>query len=136
MIFGDKATDFIIRRKAATYALCDNWAKELENQAKMNAPWKDRTAHARQAIHGDVKASNNEYTISLSHGVEYGGMLEEGTAAHIIKPTNKKALYWKGAKHPVKLVHHPGTQPRAIIGPTMDKNRKRIIDTVINLWSE
>ena len=31
------------------------------------------------------------------------------TRPHIIRPTNKKALFWPGAGHPVKAVHHPGS---------------------------
>ena len=37
---------------------------------------------------------------------EYGGK----TRPHDIYPRNKKALYWAGASHPVKVVHHPGSQ--------------------------
>ncbi len=32
-----------------------------------------------------------------------------GTAPHDIYPVNASALYWPGALHPVKHVHHPGT---------------------------
>lgn len=136
MSFSDRSIDFINRKNAQMYALCDDWAKELENQAKIKAPWKDRTGHARQSLHGDMEASNSKYRISLSHGVEYGAFLEEGTAPHIIRPVNKKALYWRGAEHPVKLVHHPGTQPKAIVGPTMKENKYRIRDTVLKLWGD
>lgn len=31
-----------------------------------------------------------------------------GTPPHMIYPVNAKALYWKGAAHPVPFVHHPG----------------------------
>lgn len=31
------------------------------------------------------------------------------TAASVIRPKNKKALYWPGARHPVKSVNHPGS---------------------------
>ncbi len=41
---------------------------------------------------------------------KYGIFVHEGTAAHVITPVNKKALYWKGARHPVRVVHHPGTK--------------------------
>jgi phage virion morphogenesis protein len=36
---------------------------------------------------------------------QFGGK----TAPHVIKPKNKKALFWPGAKHPVKSVKHPGS---------------------------
>ena len=32
------------------------------------------------------------------------------TAPHKIVPKNKKALFWPGAKHPVKSVNHPGSK--------------------------
>ncbi|WP_373845320.1 hypothetical protein [Clostridium sp.] len=142
MAFSDNVFDFINRTNAMMHSFCDNWARELENQAKMNAPWKDsppwkdRSSHARQSLHGDVKVENKEYTISLSHGVEYGGVLEDGSKPHIIKPKNKKYLYWKGADHPVKLVHHPGTKKYATVGPTMEKNKYKIRDTAIKLWED
>lgn len=36
---------------------------------------------------------------------QFGGK----TSPHVIKPKNKKALFWPGAKHPVKSVKHPGS---------------------------
>lgn len=36
--------------------------------------------------------------------------LSMGTAPHVIRPVEKRALWWPTARHPVKLVHHPGTQ--------------------------
>lgn len=33
----------------------------------------------------------------------------KGTPPHVIRPKIKKALYWVGARHPVRRVHHPGT---------------------------
>lgn len=40
----------------------------------------------------------------------YGLYIEQGTPPHIIEPKNKKALFWKGAAHPVRRVNHPGTR--------------------------
>lgn len=40
--------------------------------------------------------------------VRYAIFVHEGTKPHIILPVNKKALYWKGAAHPVRKVNHPG----------------------------
>lgn len=33
-----------------------------------------------------------------------------GTRPHLILPRDKKALFWPGAAHPVRVVHHPGTK--------------------------
>lgn len=138
-----KVIDYLDRKKADMYALCDNWDNNLVNEAKINAPWKDITPHARQAIHGGVEVVNSDYTIYLSHGVEYGTYLEEGTGLYgpkksliEIRPKNKKALYWKGASHPVKKVMSKGMKPRPIIEPTLKANKERIRNTVIDYWSD
>ena len=41
----------------------------------------------------------------------YARFVEFGTAPHVIRPKNARALYWPGAEHPVRLVNHPGTKP-------------------------
>ena len=47
--------------------------------------------------------------------VPYAIHLERGTQPHIILPRQKKALWWKGAAHPVRIVHHPGTRPYNVL---------------------
>lgn len=42
--------------------------------------------------------------------VRYAIFVHEGTRPHDIYPVIKRALFWKGAAHPVKVVHHPGTR--------------------------
>ena len=57
-----------------------------------------------------------------SFGVKYALPVELGTRPHLIRPRSKKALYWKGAEHPVKVVHHPGTRGKPYLRPAADKN--------------
>ncbi len=133
---GFRVIDYIQRKSAGMYALCVNWSETLRDETKANAKWKDRTGHARQAIHGEVEVQNNEYTIYTSHGVQYGEYLENGTPPHIIRPKNKKALYWKGVAHPVKQVNHPGTKGFNTIENTMLENKERIKNTIIDYWSD
>lgn len=45
----------------------------------------------------------------------YAPFVHEGTRPHLIKPKHKKALSWKGAKHPVKRVKHPGIKPNPFL---------------------
>nr|BDD46413.1 hypothetical protein 2 [Bacillales bacterium] len=134
MRLAEDARDHIERKKAGFYALLDNWANNLEGYAKQHASWVDRTGHARQGIHGGVERSKNQFHLFLSHGVEYGRFLEEGTPPHEIRPKNKKALYCPGAKHPVKKVNHPGSKAHPIIGPTIDTHLPRIRKTVKEYW--
>jgi hypothetical protein len=51
----------------------------------------------------------------IGSAVKYAGYLERGTRPHVIRPRQKKALFWKGAEHPVRLVHHPGTRPYHVL---------------------
>lgn len=51
----------------------------------------------------------------IGSAVPYAGFIEQGTLAHEIRPVNKKALYWKGAPHPVRVVHHPGTRAYRVL---------------------
>jgi len=55
-----------------------------------------------------------------SFQVNYALYVHEGTRPHIIRPRTKKALFWKGAAHPVKLVHHPGTKPNRFLSEAAD----------------
>lgn len=69
-----------------------------------NTPTK--TGALRSSIHGiTVGLESRLYTDS-----PIAGILEDGAAPHSIFPVSKKALYWKGAAHPVAWVNHPGVK--------------------------
>lgn len=51
-------------------------AEDMENWAKANAPWQDRTGDARERLHATVEETGPIGTIVLSHGVDYGLWLE------------------------------------------------------------
>ena len=46
---------------------------------------------------------------------EYAQWVNDGTDPYTITPTSKKALYWEGADHPVRVVHHPGIKARHFV---------------------
>lgn len=50
-----------------------------------------------------------------------------GTKAHIIRPKRKKALSWPGGKHPVKMVHHPGTKAQGFTKRVQSKAAARVL---------
>lgn len=59
----------------------------------------------------------------------YGKYVEFGTAPHIIRPKDKKALKWgkgKNAKF-AKVVRHPGSRPKPFIRPTIHQQLGQII---------
>lgn len=66
----ESATDKAIRVYAEQGAL------QLQNFARENRKWTDRTGHARQRLHGYVGDIPEGYRITLAHGVDYGLWLE------------------------------------------------------------
>jgi hypothetical protein len=52
--------------------------------------------------------------VATSGGVNYAVVQEYGCGPFTIKPIIKKALWWKGAEHPVSEVHHPGLKARKV----------------------
>jgi hypothetical protein len=48
--------------------------------------------------------------VEIGPHTNYAWWVATGTDPHIIFPSKKKALFWKGAKHPVAYVEHPGTK--------------------------
>lgn len=66
----DDKTDIALRMFAETQVL------SLQNDAKQNAQWTDRTGHARQRLKGTSGKILNGYRLTLSHGVDYGMWLE------------------------------------------------------------
>lgn len=57
-----------------TYA--EQGALQLQNFARDNRKWTDRTGQARQRLHGYVGDIPEGYRITLAHGVDYGLWLE------------------------------------------------------------
>ncbi|MEW6540573.1 MAG: hypothetical protein AB1402_03010 [Bacillota bacterium] len=107
MVFGDGALKHIERQKAATVMLMQTWAGAMESHAKQRAKWRDRTGHARQALHAGVEQpDDNKVVLSLGHGVEYGIWLE---------------------------IAHGGKN--AIILPTLDVHLVAVKKTLNDLWS-
>jgi hypothetical protein len=73
-------------------ALGEYYAKKVEAEAKVDAPWTDRTGHARQGLFGEAVMENTELKVRLAHSMDYGMWLEvcnDGKYA-ILESTIKK----------------------------------------------
>lgn len=93
------------RMRAANITLAQNWAAQLEGQARDNAPWVDRTGNARIGLQGKVALDGDDVIIALAHSMEYGVWLE---------------------------LCNDGRY--AILGPTMDANVADIKASYEELW--
>lgn len=96
----------LIRKARQAIALAIKYtATEVWGNIRKEAP----VDHGRLA--GSFQLDQvDDLTYRIWSGVEYALAVHEGTKPHVIEPKNKKALYWDGAKHPVRRVMHPGTQ--------------------------
>jgi hypothetical protein len=71
---------------------------------KTTVPW--RTGFLAQTFQAQLTTGMLRWFPTAS----YASFVEFGTKPHIIEPRDARALYWPGADHPVRLVHHPGTK--------------------------
>jgi hypothetical protein len=63
----------------AIFATAKYYDGRMEAHAKQKAPWKDRTANARNGLHAEaVREAIGRYAIILAHAVLYGLYLELG----------------------------------------------------------
>ena len=99
----------------------------IESKAKLNITNNGsvKTGHLRRGIATDV--GNMEVTVHTSN-IKYARGVEEGTRPHTIRAKNKKALYWKGAKHPVKSVRHPGSRAKPFLIPAFEKEKDQFLE--------
>jgi len=54
----------------------DTGKQKLEDQARKDAPWTDRTGDARKRLNSYTEPRPNAVRIYLAHGVDYGVWLE------------------------------------------------------------
>ncbi len=87
---------------------------------------KEATPTKTTALRGSIRASFSRLTATITPNKKYAIYVHEGTRPHIIRPRLKKALYWKGARHPVRKVMHPGTKGVPFMEIGAEKSVKQI----------
>lgn len=105
---------------------------------------KNVTPKKTTALAGSIRpAFNSGLTATISPHKNYAIYVHEGTRPHEIRPVSKKALFWKGALHPVRKVMHPGTKgvPFVEIGvndsvPEVEKIFNSEVNNILNKLSK
>lgn len=78
----------------------------VEAAAKREAPvGAVRGGTLRRSITGRVERGGNAGRVGTN--LKYARPVHDGSKAHVIRAKAKKALFWKGAAHPVKSVKMP-----------------------------
>ncbi len=91
--------------------------EEGAEKARGTKAFRDRSGELRRSIVAGTEGSwegGNLEGVLLAEA-EHASYVEEGTPPHEIRPKNKRALSWPGAKHPVRGVSHPGTKATAFL---------------------
>lgn len=81
--------EYGIKALMAVHMYSETAAKKMENYAKLNKPWTDRTGRARQGLTGGVEKTQTGFNIYIAHTVSYGVDLEfkHGKKYAILEPT-------------------------------------------------
>lgn len=95
-------------------------AERIRDRAIDEAPYVKGRLKRSITVHDEF---DDKVIISAGDGdAPYAPFVHEGTGRYghfkrpyVIKPRNNKALSWKGGKHPVKKVNHPGIKPNPFL---------------------
>ena len=100
----------------------DRLGPDIARDAARYCP--ERTGDLKESIEHHLEGQ--DLIVSATGGADgrtYAAYVELGTDPHVILPKDKKALYWKGAPHPVGKVNHPGTKPEPFLRPALYTER-------------
>ena len=104
-------------------------AFNIEAKAKNNLKANRSVVTRHLTRNVSTQMGDLEATIHASN-VKYAIIVEKGSKAHVIRPKNKKALYWKGASRPVKLVNHPGSRAKPFLIPAFESEKDKFIENL------
>lgn len=94
---------------------------DIATDARRYCP--ERTGDLRKSIESHVEGGNLIVSATGSDEKSYAYYVEMGTHAHEITPSNKKALFWAGALHPVRRVTIPDIAAQPFLRPAVYQQR-------------
>lgn len=110
---------------------------QMTTEAMNEAPRK--TGTLKRSIHAEVASLGgfSGKVIQDTGVAKYGPIVHNGSGIYgpkgepiIIKPVNKKALFWKGAKHPVKRSVVKGMKPRPFMKNAFEKKKPEVPEII------
>jgi phage virion morphogenesis protein len=91
----------------------------------------DKILRQRGYLSDSIRSQANENGVRVGTNRIYGAIQHFGgkTKPHVIRPKNKKALAWPGARNPARAVNHPGSEipARRFLGISR-QDRDRILE--------
>ena len=119
----------------------DKWGQAKEQGMKYVSEELIRVLERNSPVdHGVLKKWFSESLgsdeVVIKSPAEYAEWVNDGTKPYTITPTSKKALYWEGADHPVKVVHHPGIRGRHFVEDSLNDVNGRLDGYFLKAISE
>ena len=119
----------------------DKWGQAKEQGMKYVSEELIRVLERNSPVdHGVLKKWFSESLGSdeavIKSPAEYAQWVNDGTRPYTITPNSKKALYWEGADHPVKVVHHPGIRGRHFVEDSLNDVNGRLDGYFLRAISE
>ena len=119
----------------------DKWGQAKEQGMKYVSEELIRVLERNSPVdHGVLKKWFSESLGSdeavIKSPAEYAQWVNDGTQPYTITPTSKKALYWEGADHPVRVVHHPGIRGRHFVEDSLNDVNGRLDGYFLKAISE
>lgn len=94
----------------------------VEAQAKRESPVK--TGTLRRSITSRVERGGDRGVVGTH--LRYARSVHDGSRPHIIRPKRAKALFWRGARHPVTSVNHPGNRANPFFVRALERVRPQV----------
>jgi hypothetical protein len=121
----------IARMRSAVHALGFLLERKVKLEKLNGQILKRRTGTLVRSVHTRFVETATSSTASVGTNSRVGRIWEiTGSRAVTIVPVNKKALYWPGARHPVRSVFHPAQAPRPFLKPALEELRPTIRSTI------
>ena len=108
----------------ATYRLAIQAQRKVMDERLSGQVLKVRTGQLRRSINAAPIEEAGRVGARTGTNVFYGRIWElTGLPARTVVPTTKKALFWKGARHPVRRVNLPAQAPRPFLSVVLEEMR-------------
>ena len=102
-------------RKEILFAAVEDGSNIIQGAEIAEAPKKTGKLAAGITIKAGRNQTANQASMMVGPTSPYALFVHQGTKPHEIRPKNAKALFWEGARHPVRHVKHPGTRPQPFV---------------------
>lgn len=108
-------------------------AKVIEAEAKRLAPvgTVNGSGDLRASVRASVRSRNGKVEATVKAGSKkawYARLVEFGTAAHLIRPKNRKSLFFAGLAR--EQVNHPGAKKKPFMRPALDAKAQQAVQTL------